>query len=366
MPFNRPTLQELDDRIQADFKNRIENSQSFLRRSVLKVMGRVYAGAIYLIYGFINYCKDQIFASTADAENLENHGSDFGISRKAADYASGEGEATGTAGKSIPSGSKLTNNSGYVYVTDSDVTIGVGGTADVPFTAEIGGSDSNDDAGISLTFITPIAGVNTTITVDSNGITGGIDEEDDEDLRDRILTRKRQPPHGGAEFDYENWALEVSGVTRAWSFPQYQGQGTIGLAFVRDDDSDSIIPNAEQMEEVREYIVEHTDPLTGVTVGIPATAEPGFTIITVSLESLDFSIGILPNTAAAKADVQEKIEDLILSKGGPGETIYLSDIQAAISSSALETASKILSPVIDIGIATNKIPVLGTITWSNY
>lgn len=366
MPFSRPTLQQLDDRIQADFKNRIEDSQSFLRRSVLKVLGRVYAGAAYLMYGFINYVKDQIFASTADSENLENHGSDFGITRKAATYASGEGTAGGTVGKSIPAGTKLASNAGYVYVVDSDVTIGAGGTADVPFTAEIGGADSNDDAGISLSFITPIAGVNTTITVDSNGITGGVDEEDDDDLRDRVLTRKRQPPHGGAEFDYENWALEVSGVTRAWSFPQYQGQGTIGLAFVRDDDEDSIIPDADQRETVRDYIIEHTDPLTGVTVGIPATVEEGFYVIDVSLESLDFTISILPNTAAVQADVTSKLEDLILNKGGPGETIYLSDVSAAIASSALETAHKIDSPAVDIGIATNKIPVLGTITWDDY
>jgi len=365
MPFTRPTLQQITDRIEADYKSRIDGAQSFTRRSVLKVTSRVYGAAVYLLYGFLNYIKDQPFATTADSEFLEIIGSEFGISRKAATKATGTGTATGTVGKSIPIATRLSSNAGQYYLIDAEYTIPGAGSISVNFTAETAGDEGNDAGSVVLSYVTPIAGVDTTITATTAGISGGVDEESDNDFRGRILTRKRQPPHGGADFDYETWALEVSGVTRAWSFPQYMGHGTIGLAFVRDNDS-TIIPNETEMATVRGYLEAHSDPLTGIEVGIPVTADPGFFMIDLSLLSVDFTIQLTPNTAAARADITLKLQDLILERGGPGETIYLSDVSAAISSSALEVAHRINSPLVDIGIAINRVPVLGTITWSTY
>ena len=83
--------------------------------------------------------------------------------------------------------------------------------------------------------------------------------------------------------------LEISGNTRAWISEEYQGVGTIGLSFVRDNDT-NIIPNATQRESTKDYIIEHEDPITGETVGAPVTATPGIYMIELSLLSLDFSI----------------------------------------------------------------------------
>lgn len=364
MPFARPTLSEIVTRIESDYKSRIDNAQSLLRRSILKILARVYGAAVHLVYGYLSYIKDQPFATTADSEYLEKIGNEFGIARKPAVNATGSGAGTGTNGVSIPAGTQLVSNAGQVYTIDEEVTVS-GGIYAADFTALLAGDAGNDSPSISLIFVTPVAGVGTTLTVDGAGIDGGVDIESDDDLRGRILDRKRRPPHGGAEFDYVNWALEVAGVTRAWVFAQYMGHGTLGLAFVRDNDS-SIIPDATEREEVRDYILEHVDQLTGLNVGIPVTAEPGFFVIDVSLKSLDFSISITPNNLTTQADIESKISDLITERGGPGVTIYLSDVSAAISSSALEVAHRVNSPVIDIATAINEIPVLGTITWSTY
>ena len=203
------------------------------------------------------------------------------------------------------------------------------------------------------------------MTVDSDGITEGTDEETDDDLRERVLTRKRQPPHGGAEFDYEAWALEVSGVTRAWTLPLYYGAGTVGIAFVRDDDVD-IFPDATERATVRAYIVEHEDPGTGITVGVPVTAEPGLIMITLNTLSVDFNISISPNTTAVRAAIQSNIEDLILRDGGPGETLYLSRISEAISLASSESIHRLNSPVADVGASSTQIHTLGTITFASY
>ena len=365
MPFERPTLQEISDRIQSDFQTRITGGSSMLRRSVLRVMGRVFAGAVWGLYGFLSFMKDQLFASTADSENLEIHGSEYSILRKAAVGAAGYIEVTGTNNTDVPLGTQLEAPDGQLYEVTETTTI-VGTTADVPVEAVTAGADSNQAAAVTLTFISPISGVDSDATIDSAGLTGGLDEEDDDELRARILTRKRQPPHGGAEFDYEAWALEVAGVTRAWAFPQYMGVGTIGVAFVRDNDTATIIPNDTQREEVKDYIIEHADPLTGLEVGIPATAEPGLFIIDISEQAQDFTIQIYPNTSAVQAQVEEQLEEIINVDGGPGETVYHTALSVAISQAAGLIAHKITNPTDDIGVATNKVLRLGTITFQDY
>ncbi len=364
MPFTRNSLQEIVDRIVTDFQTRITGATSLLRRATLNVIARVNAGAFHLLYEYLDYQARQLFLVTADEAGLEAIASEYGITRNAAAKAVGSGTATGTNGKVIPAGTELQSTDGQVYTTDDEETIATG-TAILDFTASVGGADGNDDAGIILSFISPIAGASTSVTVDSDGIAGGADEETDAALRARVLTRKRQPPHGGAEFDYEVWSLEVSGVTRAWSFPLYQGDGTIGVAFVRDDDV-SIIPNSTQRATVRSYIISHTDPGTGLPVGAPVTAEPGIFMIELNQLSVNFDIDISPNTAAVRAAVQANLEDLILIDGGPGETLYLSRISEAISLATSEARHTLNLPAADVTAATNQVHVLGTITFGDY
>ena len=364
MPFTRNSLSEIVDRIVSDFQTRITGATSLLRRSTLSVIARVNAGAFHLLYEYLDYQARQIFVATADEAGLEAISSEYGITRKAAVAATGSGAATGTNGVVISAGTELQSTDDQVYITDDEETI-VTGTATLDFTASVAGADGNDDAGIILTFVSPIAGVSTSVTVDSDGISGGADEETDAALRERVLTRKRQPPHGGADFDYEVWALEVSGVTRSWAFPLYQGVGTIGVAFVRDND-DNIIPNATQRAAVRSYIIEHEDPGTGRTIGAPVTAEPGLFMIELTQLSIDFDIDISPNTPAVQAAIQSNLEDLIMREGGPGEILYISRISEAISLATSEARHTLNLPTTDITASTDQIHVFGTITFGDY
>ena len=364
MPFTRNSLSEIVDRIVSDFQTRITGATSLLRRSTLSVIARVNAGIFHLLYEYLDYQARQLFVATADEAGLEAIASEYGITRKAAIAATGSGSVTGTNGVIIPAGTELQSTDEQVYTTDDEETIATG-TATLDFTASVAGEDGNDDAGITLTFVSPIAGVSTSVTVDADGIGDGADEETDEDLRERVLTRKRQPPHGGAYFDYEVWAKEVSGVTRAWATPLYQGIGTVGVAFVRDDDDD-IIPSASEIATVRAYIVEHEDPATGKTVGCPVTAEPGLYMITLSKLEVNFNIDISPNTSAVQAAITANLEDLILRDGGPEETLYISRISEAISLASDEARHRLDAPVADVTANATQVHVLGAVTFGNY
>jgi uncharacterized phage protein gp47/JayE len=364
MAFERPTLTQLVDRISSDFTTRITGAGTLLRRSTLKVIARVVAGACHLMYGFLNFIADQLFASSAETTYLDRIASEYGIVRIAGVRASGQGTVTGTTGISIPINTILQSSAGNKYFTTGAVTL-VAGSATLSLQAEVAGEDYNDEPAIDLTFLSPISGVSTTCTVDGNGLTGGLDEESDAGLRARVLSRKRLPPHGGADHDYITWAKEVSGVTRAWCLPLYAGDGTVALAFVRDDDT-PIIPDAGERSAVESYIIEHTDPGTGLTVGIPVTAEPGFSIITLTALTMDFEIDIYPNNSVIQAAIQAEIEDLIEREGGPGETIYLSQIQQAISNALDEEYHRLDSPAADVTATQTQVHIMGTISWGDY
>jgi uncharacterized phage protein gp47/JayE len=361
MPFERPTLAAIVSRIDGDIVTRVTGAITILRRSVLKILGRAYAGACHLLYGNIEFNKDQTFITTANAEHLERHAAEYGITRTAATKATGTGTATGTDGITIPASTELQSTTGIVYLTDAAVVI-ASGVATLAITAKVAGEDGNDDSGIVLTFVSPISGVTTTVTT-TTALDGGADEETDEALRERVLARKRQPPHGGASFDYEQWMLEVSGVTRSWAIDQYQGIGTIGCAFVRDNDDD-LIPSPAEITTVENYILSHPDPITLVTVGKPVTAI--LYMITLTKKSVNLTLSISPNTADVQTAIESKIEDIILSEGGPGQTIYLSQISAAISAATGEDRHSIDFPTDDITASTNEVHVPGTITWNTY
>jgi uncharacterized phage protein gp47/JayE len=166
-----------------------------------------------------------------------------------------------------------------------------------------------------------------------------------------LLARIQQPPHGGADYDYVNWALEVAGVTRAWVYPMELGLGTVTVRFVRDNDA-SIIPDAGEVAAVYDYI-EARRPVTADLTVLAPVAVP-----------LNFSIAVTPNTAAVKAAVETELRDLLLREAEPAGTILLSHIREAISLAAGESNYTMTSPNADVTNTTGSMTTFGAITWS--
>jgi len=365
MAFERPSLQDLTDRILADFKSKMGNTSTFLRRSVVRIFGQVMAGAVHLLYGYLEYKADQLFATTADGDNLEFLAAEYGLSRRQAAKATGSVRAIGTIGTVIPIATILQNTDEVQYATDAAGTVGPYGYVDLALTAVDAGENANEEEGVSLEFVSPISGVDSEATILTAGIDSGSDTESDDDFRARILYRKRYPPHGGNQFDYVAWALEIPGVTRAWCLPAYAGAGTVGLGFVRDGDIDPV-PSDTRRQEVYEYLLGHTDPYSGKTVGVPVGAQPGLEVLDVSDLFLNPDISVYPFTEAVKAKVQAELEDLIKREGGPGETVYVSHISEAISAAAGEERHRVNSPVSDVTASYMQFHKLGTINWRPY
>jgi uncharacterized phage protein gp47/JayE len=353
MAFERPTLAEIVDRVQSDFVSRLELAGALLRRSADYVIARVLAGASHMMHGHIEDKYSQMLPDTADETNLLRWGGMFGVDRNEATFWEGTATITGTNGLAAVEGEFLVRADGTRYEIDADVTI-AGGTGIVTITAEDAGTDPNADVGTEFEFESPVAGVDSTAEVATS--VDGTDEEDIEDYRERVLDRMRNPPNGGSAEDYETWAKEVSGVTRAWAIAAQFGYGTVGLYFVRDDDV-SLIPSAGEVTEVQDY-VDSVRPVTAaVTVAAP-TAAP-----------LDFEIAVTPDTTTVRDAVEAELEDLIFRECDPtGHTLELWEIRQAIGSAAGLTSYDLtlvdgLTPD-DVVRTVGNLTTLGTITWA--
>lgn len=354
MPFTRPTLAELITRVGGDLRGRLEVAGPILRRAMADVLSSVWAGVNHTLYGYLDWLAKQLFGDTAEREALLRMASLYGITPTAATFATGNVTATGTNGSVIPAETILRLDAVTSYRVTTEQTIAVG-TATLPVQAVLAGDDANLVEGATLSFENPIAGVTSTATVATGGITGGVDEEGTEELRDRYLLRLREPPEGGADQDYEAWALAVAGVTRAWVYPHELGLGTVVVRFVLDGEP-SIFPDAGDVAAVQ-LALEEQRPITAEVTAIAPTEL-----------AVAFTIDLTPDTSAIRAAVEAELTDLLARVGEPGDgvgrgTILLSQIRTAIGIAEGVEDYVLTVPAADVVPAVGELATVGVITW---
>lgn len=343
MSFERPALKKIVERIESDLRARLTSPQ--LRRSDAVVYARVLGAVSHALHGHIEWISKQLFFDTAESEFLDRWASIFGLSRKPASKAIGSVTFT-FADKpvEVPIGTILQSDLGSRFKTTTPVIEQVS-----YIEALESGTFSNLEEGEKLFLTSPIAGVKS--VCESRGVSGGVESESDDDLRERLLLRVREPPHGGTKEDYVAWALEVEGVTRAWAFPKEDGLGSVTVRFVCDD-LQNIVPTQDVVLKVK----AHIDSVRPVTARVKVSS--------VQTEKTNFTISNLrPDDQSVKERVKEELTALFMREGEPGGRIYLSHIRAAISAALGEEDHTLISPTADIVPRTGVLPVVGDITW---
>lgn len=351
MPFNRPPLQSLIDRAIADITSRLPGADALVRRSNLYVLSRVHAGAMHELYGELDWLSRQALPDICDDDVLLRWASVFlTVPQKAATFAVGQTTFNGTNGSIIVAGTLLQRGDGVEYTANAD-TVVAAGVAAVNVTAVVAGAAGNAAVNTQLSLVSPIAGVNAAGSVAAGGLANGFDIELIASVRARLLTRLRQAPQAGTGADYENWALEVSGVTRAWCLPRYYGTRTIGLCFVTDGAAGGLIPSGATVTAVQAYI----DSVRPVTADATAFAPVA--------DLLNFTIALTPNTPVVQAAVQAELADLLSREAVPGGTLLLSHIRQSISVATGETDHVLSVPAANVVSAAGHIATLGAFTW---
>lgn len=357
MGYIRPSIQEITKQIENDIYSRMHGTSRPARFSVNKILSRVLGGSVHLVYGYVEYIMKQILVDTADSEYLERHGLIWGVNRKPPIKAIGYIIFSGNVDSKIPAFTKVQTSDGFVFQTLFDVVVGAVGTCKVKIEAMIASSEGDLPSNTILTLISPIAGVSSICAIDTGGTYSGADLESDDSLRSRILDRIRNAPCAGNKRDYENWALEIPGVTRACCYPQYQGDGNVGLTFVRDND-ENIIPNEQQLLDVYNFIRNVMPVAATLKIFAPRTH-----IVDFLIKSTDTS------TEAVKL-VRDQLEFLFFNVASPtyhtGTVVYLTEILEALSSLKQIGRMTLITPASDISIDQFSVGIVGKIDLESY
>ena len=349
MPFNRPPLDLLIARSAASMQSRLPGTDAVLRRSLTGIVARMSAGTEHGLYGYLDWLARQLMPDTAEEEHLERWSSIWGVSRKVAGRASGDVSITGTPGAVLPEGTICLRSDAVRYAVVSDATVGEDGTGTAFLSAVDAGTAGNAPIGTILAFASPVSGLDSQIQA-TDGLTGGTDEETDESLKSRLLATIQRTPMGGTQADYEQWALEVSGVTRAF-VTQEMGRGTVTVRFMMD----GTYPDGVPKDGDRQAVAAHIETVRPVTADV-------YVVLPVA-DPLNLRLRITPDTAAIRLAAEANLWAAVRRDAVPGGTIFLSRLHEALSLTEKEEDHVIISPTANVTPETGHIVVPGSIEW---
>jgi len=359
VPFSIPTLKRVKALVRETLVSALADGGPILRVSVESVFGDAIGGLQYLFLERLRILWTQLWPDTAKERWLDRIASIWGIYRKEPGPSAGRVGLTGVEGTVVPAGTVIESSGGFQYVTSDEVTI-LGGEASVEVTSETSGAETNQDVGVELSVAAEIAGLDAAAVVKlgelgEQGIIGGVDIESDEDLRARLLLRIREPGSGGSEADYVQWALEVSGVTRAWAFSNTDGPGTV-LVLAANDSADPITIGSSKIDEIYQAL---KSPGTG-----KAPAADVVTVGTVQVTTIDLTVILEPNTSAVRSAVKKNLKALFRLWSLDTKTVHISKITGAINTAEGEEWH-VHDMVDNLELGTYHLPELGTVTFED-
>ena len=193
---------------------------------------RVLAGEIYTQRVYADYILRQMFPSTAVGEYLDAHAAQRGLTRKGGTKAVGRALFYAPAEEHddvlIPAGTVVSTADGLRFVADSDTILHDGDLAvTVNVTAAHPGSAYNIIGNRLTVIVTPVMGIESVRNTVS--ISGGTDDESDEQLRERIADSFRNISNGANAAYYHSVAMSVDGVYTASVVGAARGAGTVDV-----------------------------------------------------------------------------------------------------------------------------------------
>ncbi len=344
------TLQILYEQMRSDFAQRT----GFYMEDNDDLAVRLWAVAAQLaaLYSECGWSYRQSFPQTAEGESLDLHGQMRGLTRRVGVRARGTLrfflEYPLMDDLHIPSGTVCTDAGLVRFVTLEACTIPAGETyADAQAEAEAAGIGGNALAG-TITLMTR-APVSVAGVTNPEAFVGGIDPEDDETYRQRILDSYRRLPNGANAAWYEVRALEVEGVAAVSVLPRWQGIGTVGVVIAAGQGmpDETLLQAVEEVLEPAREIATDVTVLKPTEVSVPVTVQvqvaQGFDPATVLLNVRTVITQYFNGTLLGKQLYRAALGQLVYSV--PGVENYV-----------------LAAPSSDIVVTARQLPVLGALS----
>jgi uncharacterized phage protein gp47/JayE len=198
---------------------------------------RTQAGGATDNHAHISNVENDLLPDTAIDDMQDRWGTILGVPRKAATPARKDKalRVTGTVATPVPNGQQLRHTSGLIFaINGAGFAVGAGGYVDCDVVAIDTGSATRLNAGETLTFLATPAGLNDDAELQLDLDEDGTDKESNGAYQIRILNRLSNPPLGGAQNDYVQWALDQAGIAAAFCYPVRAGTGSVDLAALHE------------------------------------------------------------------------------------------------------------------------------------
>lgn len=216
--------------------------------------------------------------SLSSGQYLDEHVKDVGLIRRPGARAQGLVTFASLVDLVIPAGTTLSTEAGLEFWTEADAVLTPPaeqpdpdfpepGTATVSIIALDVGRDYN----VSPNTITelPREFQNLVTITQADALTGGLDAESDDELKNRFFARQRNQSGAGNPENYKAWALEVNGVKAAKVFRATPSPGSVTVAIAAQDG----VPSPEMVTAVQDNVDSQANVLANNVV-VPATALP--------------------------------------------------------------------------------------------
>lgn len=374
MPWPVPPAREIFERMAAILEQDLQSLRpdvdpAAISRAVrsnhgmLSLINRPVALEARELHDHIAWAARQFFIDTAEDEFIEQHAADWQISRRPAAKAVGAALITGDAGANLPAQLELAAPDGQRFITRSAVVISDEGMAETAIEAVVPGISGNLTADTQLVTIDTWPQISS-ITIAAPGMTGGAEAESLEDLRAAVLRRIRQPPHGGAAFDYEIWLRAKFPVHAVAVLPDWVGRGSVGVAVAMQDGNAGRSPTEAEAAAMLDYLGR-----PGSSSGVcPVTAYVA--VVPAQPRIIDIAVQIKPDTAAVRQAIRDAFAAFIATIGDDndvfnpspiGAKLELSRLSEALSAAEGEYAHKIIAPAEDIALGRTEYAAAGEV-----
>lgn len=301
---------------------------------------------------------------------LDYHADGRGLVRRESVNATGYVTVTAKAGLVIPLGygfSTEADDEGNTidFVTTEEVTVDSLGNAKIPIEAAEGGSASNVGVNTIVLHIGDETGelLDEIISVtNEEAVTGGLDEEDDDTLRERIVEydRSHDISYVGNVADYKRWALSVPGVGAVTVIPAKDDSGIIKIILMDQNG----VPASKQIQDaVYDYIMRpdsESDRLAPPNAVLEITA-PETVVVNISavVYLREAEIGDVQN------DLKAALQSYLLNVSSNDSAVRISAINSILGSVSgiydydsvqINGVSK------NVDLESGQMPVLGIVT----
>ena len=322
--------------------------------SDLGIRMKVLAAQLELLYSYASELEARAFPETSFGGFLDRHAAQRGLQRKAATYAQGALQFS----RATPAPQDIPLPAGLIAATDGEPSFRYRTTKDgvlprgkakvlIPAKAELAGRGGNAASGTVSVLITPASGIAS--VSNPSPFTGGVDAEEDESLRRRLLESYQEVSNGANAAYYHQAALEEEGITSALVLPRSSGTGTVEVVVT----AGGTAPSQEVMDHLEKRFAAEKEISVDVTL---TPAQPVTVPVSVEIE-----------TSARLEDVKTQVEKALtqyLAGLGVGSSALLAGMIHQVYSLPSVTNCRFLTPAEDIRIEPRQVAVPGAITVS--